>query len=240
MVTSGGFAAVYDGLRGQIGTELDVSLRTEYGSSSGGAPDSIPARLERGEPFDVVILSRPSLDRLTERGYVVADSRRDLVRSRIGMAVKAGAPKPDISTTDAFTATLMAAKSIGYSASASGAYLSTVLWPAMGLWEMLAPKSQRILSERVASVVARGEVEIGFQQISEILPIEGVDFVGPIPDALQKVTTFSAGVTTASARPEEAMRLLERLGSAAFAPQILAAGLSPVALEAVSALETLE
>ena len=234
VVTSGGFAAAYDVLKDQIEADLGISLHTEYGSSSGGSVDSIPMRLAREEDFDVIILSRSSLDKLTEKGLVDPDSRIDLVRSSTGMAVKEGADIPDISTTELFIKTLVDAESIGYSASASGTYLSTVLWPRMQLWETLEPKSTRVLSERVASVVARGELEIGFQQISEILPVEGVSFAGAIPDELQKVTTFSAGILNKASAPEHAKRLLARLSSVELAPQIEATGLSPVALEVLA------
>mgnify|MGYP000987464379 CR=1 FL=1 len=231
VVTSGGFAAAYNNLIPQIETELGIVLQTEYGASSGGAIDSIPMRLENGENFDVIILSRGSLDNLTEAGFVTSETRIDLVHSMIGMAVRAGATVPDISDVETFIQVLMDAQSIGYSASASGTYLSTTLFPDMGLWEVLEPKSNRIQSERVASVVARGDVEIGFQQISEILPIPGIIFAGAIPSELQRITTFSAGVLKSASNPEDALRLLEYLSSEAVAPAISESGLSPVVLE---------
>lgn len=232
VITSGGFAAAYNILAPQFEAAYGIRLVTAYGSSSGGAVDSIPSRLARGEPADIIILSRPSLDRLTAAGEVVAESRIDLVRSKIGMAVRAGAPKPEIDTVSGFVAALREASSIGYSASASGTYLSTRLWPEMGLWDELAPKSTRILSERVASVVARGDVEIGFQQISEILPIEGVEYAGPIPEALQKVTTFSTGLLHRATNREDAKTLMTYLSSREVAETIAKTGLAPVVLEA--------
>ena len=231
VVTSGGFAAAYNVLQEQIEADLGLELHTAYGSSSGGAEDSIPKRLERNENFDIVILSRSSLHRLTEQGYVVADSRRDLAHSKIGMAIKEGAPTADISSVESFLQTLENADSIGYSASASGTYLSKTLFPQLGIWQDIEPKSQRILSERVAAVVARGDVEIGFQQISEILPVDGVEYVGPIPEELQKVTTFSTGLLVDSRNPEDAQRLIEYLSSTELASQIAATGLLPVAAE---------
>jgi len=126
---------------------------------------------------------------------------------------------------------LLAAESIGYSASISGTYLSTELFPRLGIWEEIEPKSKRIVSERVATVVARGEVEIGFQQISEILPIEGIDLVGPIPSAVQKVSTFSAGITTRAENPEDAEALIDYLSSIEVAGTIADTGLEPVILE---------
>jgi tripartite-type tricarboxylate transporter receptor subunit TctC/ABC-type molybdate transport system substrate-binding protein len=230
VVTSGGFTAAYNILAPQFEARTGIRLVTEYGASSGGAPDSIPERLARGELFDLVILSRSSLDRLTERGDVTAESRRDLVRSSIGMAVREGATPPDISTAESFIETLRNAGSIGYSASASGTYLSKDLFPRLGLSEELEPKSRRVVSERVAAVVAKGDVEIGFQQVSEILPIEGATYVGPIPDEFQKVTTFSTGITTRAANVAGARRLIDFFSSIEVAGTIQQTGLEPFAV----------
>ena len=231
VVTSGGFAAAYNILAPQFEQETGIKLLTAYGASSGGATDSIPVRLKRGEQFDVIILSRSSLDNLTDLGKVRPDSRRDLVRSSIGMAVRSGAQLPDISTPERFIEVLIKAESIGYSASASGRYLSTVLLPRLGLWQQLQPKSVRIVSERVAAVVARGDVEIGFQQISEIIPIDGAQYVGPIPAQYQKVTTFSIGITSRAKNAGDAQRLVAYLSSPRVADQIAETGLEPVNAE---------
>ena len=231
VITSGGFAAAHDLLAPRFEAETGITLTTSRGASRGGAPDSIPSRLERGESFDVIILSRSALDGLTERGFVRPETRTDLVRSSIGMAVRQGAPAPDISTPEKLVQTMLAAKSIGYSASVSGTYLSTDLFPRIGLWERIDAKSTRIVSERVAAVVARGDVEIGFQQISEILPIAGAYYVGPIPDEYQLVTTFSAAITVRSSNAEVAQRLLDFLSSMEVAETISQTGLEPVVLE---------
>ncbi len=229
VVTSGGFAAAYDVLAPAFEAQDGIELVTERGASSGGADDSIPVRLARGEKFDVVILSRPSLDELTTRGLLRAGTDTDLARSSIGMAVRAGAPIPDISTPERFTDVLLTAKSIGYSASASGTYLSTVLFPKIGLWDEIEPKSKRIVSERVGAVVARGDVEVGFQQISEILPIHGAVLAGPIPSEYQRVETFSAGITSSSENMADAEQLIEYLSSGAVASTIESTGLEPIA-----------
>jgi len=231
VVTSGGFSAAFDALSPRFEAETGIRLLTAYGASSGGAPDSIPVRLERGEQFDVIIMSRSSLDKLVDNGAIRPDTRRDLVRSSIGMAVREGAHVPDISTADLFIDTLRNAESIGYSASVSGTYLSTVLLPRLGLWDELEPKSRRIESERVAAVVARGDVEIGFQQISELVRVEGATLVGPIPAEFQRVTTFSAGITTQTRNIGDAQRLIDYLSSADVAETITATGLEPVVLE---------
>ncbi len=234
VITSGGFAAAYNVLEPMFEAQTGIDLITSYGSSSGGAADSIPVRLQQGQRFDVLIMSQGSLDKMTDQGYVQAESRVDLVRSMIGMAVEKGAAKPDISTPENFIKVLVNADSIGYSASASGRYLSTKLWPEMGIWETIQSKSVRVLSERVATVVARGGVQIGFQQISEILPIEGADYAGPIPRSLQKVTTFSTGLTTHSTNHKDAKLLIEFLSSSAVAKTIAKTGLAPVILETPS------
>lgn len=226
--TSGGFAAAYNILAPEFEQNTGIILITAYGASSGGAPDSIPSRLSNGEAVDVIILSRSSLANLTRLAEVHPDTRVDLVHSAIGMAVRSGRPRPDISTREAFIETVLRAESIGYSASTSGTYLSTILFPQLEIWERIEPKSRRILSERVASVVARGEVEIGFQQISEILPVEGVDYVGPIPDDVQKITTFSAGITQRTQNYADAKSLIDFLSSAEVAETIAATGLIPV------------
>ena len=227
VATSGGLAAAYDLLAPRFQDETGLRLVTSYGASTGGAPDSIPARLGRGERFDVLIMSQAGLNALAARGLVRSDSRIDLASSSIGMAVREGAPVPDISTPETFVETLLAAESIGYSASVSGAYISTELLPRLGLAEQLAPKSRRIVSERVAAVVARGEIEIGFQQVSEILSIEGAAYVGPIPDEYQRVTTFSTGITTNAENPDGAQRLIDFFSSAEAASTIAETGLEP-------------
>ena len=229
VVTSGGLAAAYDALAPGFEEETGIRLVTSYGASTGGAPDSIPARLERGERFDVLIMSHAGLNVLSGRGLVRAGTELDLASSSIGMAVRQGAPVPDIGTPEAFAATLLAADSIGYSASVSGNYVSEELFPRLGLTEELAPKSRRVVSERVAAVVARGELEIGFQQVSEILSIEGATYVGPIPDEYQRITTFSAGIATEAENPDGARRLIDFLASEAAASTIAETGLNPLA-----------
>ena len=161
----------------------------------GAAHDSIPTRLGRGEKFDVLILASPALDGFIKSGAVQPGTRVDLVASVMGAVVKAGAPKPDISTMAGLKQALLNAKSVAYSASASGVYLSTELFPKMGISEQMDKTARKILSERVASVVARGEAELGFQQVSELLPIPGVEFIGELPPEAQKTVLFSAGIT---------------------------------------------
>ena len=145
------------------------------------------------------------------------------------MAVKAGAPKPDISSVAALRRALLEAKSIAYSASVSGTYLSTEVFRRLGIADQIAAKSHRIEGERVGAVVARGEAEIGFQQMSELLPVQGIEIVGTLPDAVQKISVFSAGVATHSRNPDAARELIRFLASPESAPAVSKSGLEPTA-----------
>jgi molybdate transport system substrate-binding protein len=228
VATSGAFTAAYLELVPEFERATGHTVVTAFGASMGNTPDSIPSRLQRGEHLDVVILAAPALDDLIKQGKVVAASRVDLVRSSIGLAVRAGAPKPDISSVEALTRTLLQAKSIAYSSSASGVYLSTELFQRLGIADRIMAKSRRIDSEPVAAVVARGEAEIGFQQVSELLPVKGIDYVGPLPPGAQRVTVFSAGVVAGAGKAEAARALIAFLSSAAAMPAISKSGLEPV------------
>ncbi|MBD9664160.1 substrate-binding domain-containing protein [Variovorax sp. VRV01] len=228
VMTSGGFTAAYNELRPGFERSSGRTVKTAYGASMGNAEDSIPSRLSRNEPADVVILARPALDSLVAQGKVVPGSQVDLVRSSIGFAVRKGAPKPDISTVDALKRTLLAAPSIAYSASASGTYYETELLKKLGIEERVLPKSKRILSERVGTVVARGDAALGLQQVSELLPIAGIDYIGPLPAEVQQVTVFSAGIATASKQPDAARQLIRYLNSPEAAPTIAKTGLEPL------------
>ena len=228
VVTSGAVPAAL----GELTTEFERATKnkvvTTYGASMGNAPDSIPNRLARGEAADVVILAGQALDELIAHGQVLAGSRVDLVRSSIGVAVRAGAPRPDISSVDALRRTLVGAKSIAYSSSASGVYLSTELFPRLGIADQIMTKSRRIESEPVGAVVSRGEAELGFQQISELLPVPGIDYIGPLPPGAQRVTVFAAGVASAAKAPDAARALIAFLASPAAAAGIRNSGLEPI------------
>jgi molybdate transport system substrate-binding protein len=213
VMTSGAFTAAYLELVPRFEQTTRHTVVTVFGGSMGNGPETIPNRLQRGEPADVVILAASALDELIKQGKVVPGSRVDLVRSAIGMAVRAGAPKPDISSVAALTETLLRAKSIAYSASASGVYLSTELFQRLGIADRILPKSRNAQGERVGALVARGDAEIGFQQISELLPEPGIDYVGPLPSEVQRVTVFSAGIAAGARHPEAARALVRFLAA---------------------------
>jgi molybdate transport system substrate-binding protein len=227
VMTSGGFAAPYLALvspfeRTHKHTVVTVTTSTGLGEGS------IPNRVRRGEPVDVVVLSDAAIDELIKEGRILPDSRVLLVRSGIGMAVRAGAPKPDIRSVEALKRTLLQAKSVAYSAQISGVYLSTELFPRLGIAEQLKAKSLRIERERVGAVVARGEAEIGFQQISELLPIAGIDYVGPLPADVQRITTFAAGVSVGAKSPEAGRALIRFLVSPEGKQAMLKYGMDPI------------
>jgi molybdate transport system substrate-binding protein len=225
VVTSGAFTAAYLKLVPEYERATHNKLVTEFGPSMGTTHNAIPLRLERGEAIDVVIMAAPALDNLIKQGKVRAGSRVDLVESRIGMAVKAGAPQPDISTIDALKRTLLAAKSIAYSDSASGVYLSTELFPKLGITDQIRGKSRKIEADPVGEAVARGEIEIGFQQISELRPVKGIDIVGPLPPGAQRITVFATGIPATSKHPAEAKALIQWLASPAAYSAIKESGL---------------
>ena len=228
VITSGAFTEAYKQLVPLFERESGHKVISSFGASMGNAPDAIPTRLARGEQFDIIILAGPALDGFIKEGKAVAGSRVDLVRSTIGFAVKSGAPKPDISTVPKLKQALLDAKSIAYSASASGTYFSTELVQKLGIAEQVLPKSKRILSERVGTVVARGDAELGLQQVSELVPIPGIDYIGPLPDEVQQATFFSAGIVTGAKEPEAARALIKFFTSAKAAPVIAKTGLEPV------------
>jgi molybdate transport system substrate-binding protein len=228
VMTSGAFTEALRDLATQYERVTKNTVVTTYGASMRDAPDSIPSRLRRGEPVDVVILAAQALDELIAQKQVAAGSRVDLVRSSIGIAVRAGAPRPDVSSVEALTRTLLGAKSIAYSSSASGVYLSTELFQRLGIADRIKAKSRRIESEPVGAVVARGDADIGFQQMSELLPVRGIDIIGPLPAGAQRVTVFAAGVAVAAKAPDAARTLIAFLASPAAAAAIRKSGLEPV------------
>ena len=229
VMSSGGFSAAYKILAPEFERSTGVHIDTVWGPSMGNTPGAIPVRLAKGEAADVLIMVRSSLDELAKKGEVVEGSQVDLARSRIGMAVKTGALVPDISTVEAFRRALVNAKSVAYSDSASGVYIASQLYKRLGIEKEMVAKSRQIPAEPVAQVVARGEAEIGFQQMSELQPIPGVTIVGPIPEDLQQITMFSAGVVTRSTSKGAARSLIQFLASVQACPAIKETALDPVA-----------
>jgi molybdate transport system substrate-binding protein len=232
VMISAGFYGVYAELGPVFERASGHRLVTTRGPSMGDSPEAIPARLARGEAADVVILDGGAADELGKRELVRADSKIELARSLIGMVVRAGAEKPDIGSVETLRSTLLAVKSIAVSDSGSGTYLSTTLFPRLGIADQIASKSRKVRGppsgEPVAAVVARGEAEIGFQQVSELIHVPGVTFVGTLPADVQPTIFFAGALTRTAQQPEAATALIRFLASAEAAPVILKAGLTPI------------
>jgi molybdate transport system substrate-binding protein len=232
VMISSGFHGAYSDLAPAFERASGHHLITTRGPSMGDSPEAIPARLARGETADVVILDGGAADELGKRDLTQATSKVELARSLIGMVVREGAEKPDISSVAALRSTLLAAKSIAYSDSGSGTYLSTVLFAKLGVADQIMPKSRKVRGppsgEPVAAVVARGEAEIGFQQVAELIHVPGITFVGALPAEVQPMFSFAGVLTKTPREPEAARALLAFLSSRDAAPAITKAGLMPL------------
>jgi len=227
VMSSAGFKAAYLELAAEFERATGHRIVNAWGPSMGSTPQAVPNRIARGEPVDVVIVVGEAFDNLIRDGKIVALSRADLARSLIGAAVRVDAPKPDISSVDAFKTALANAKSIAYSDSASGVYIETVLYKQLGVSEEVRAKSKMIPADPVGEIVARGDAEIGFQQISELMPVKGITLLGPIPAEIQKVTVFSAGIATGAKELDAGAALIKFLSAPAAAPIIRKTGMEP-------------
>jgi molybdate transport system substrate-binding protein len=183
-------------------------------------------RLTHDEPVDLVIMAATSIEDLIKAGKVKPGSRVDLARSGVGIAVRAGAPKPDIASADALRRALLAATGIAYSTGPSGLYLVR-LFMRLGIADDIRAKCRQVQGEPVGNVVARGEAAIGFQQVSELLPVKGIDYLGPLPAEIQQVTTFAAGLPVHAKENEAAHALIQFLRSPAAASVFRKSGMEP-------------
>jgi len=184
-------------------------------------------RLADGETYDLLIMSSSSIDELIKSGKIVRGSRVDFAKSGVGVAVRKGAPKPDISSTEALKKTLLAAKSIGYSTGPSGNYIVS-LFEKMGIGDQVKPKlKQTPTGVFVGSIIASGDVEIGFQQVSELMHFAGIDYLGPLPADVQYITIFSSGVDAGAKQEDAAKALVKFITAPAAAAVIKKHGLEP-------------
>ena len=184
----------------------------------------IMTRLKEGEIVDLVIVSSKAVDELMKLGIVAGGKRFDLAQCGVGVAVKAGAPRPDLSSGEALKRAVLAAKTIVYSHGPSGVYLEG-LFKRMGIADAIASKVTRVQGEPAGALVARGEAELGFQQVCELLPVPGLDLVGPLPPDVQEITIFSAGVHSRAKEPQAAQALVDFFKAPAAAPVIKAKGM---------------
>ncbi len=232
VITSGAFAAALKELVPLYERQHQVSVELAFGSSIGAAHDSIPTRLSQGEKFDVFVLAESALDNFIATGHIKNNSKVNLVSSQIAAAVRQGDPEPDISTLAALKHTLLTVGRVAYSASASGTYLSTELFPQLGIADEMAVKAKKIFSERVGTILIRNEADLGFQQLSELLPIAGIKILGDLAPEAQRSFFFSAGIGSDTQKEMQARHLVEFLSSAEAASHIQKTGLKPVLAKA--------
>jgi len=206
----------------------DVTLDVKAAPPRGPSPLAIPNRLDRNEDADVVLTEGVTMDRLIAQGRVEKSTRVDLGKSFIALAVTDGAVKPDIGSMEAFRETLLNACSVAYSGSSGGAYLSQWLFPHMALEPGFKLKSRAVADEAVGEVVARGEAQLGVQQLSKLIAVPGIDIVGLIPDKAQQMILYSGAVLKSSPHPIEAKALLDYMGSAKGRAAIEQSGLKPI------------
>jgi molybdate transport system substrate-binding protein len=185
-------------------------------SEAAGGVD-VAKRVRAGEAVDVVILSSTAIDSLVAAGSLLPDSRVDLVKSGVSIAVRAGAQRPDVASEEAVKRAVLAARTLSYSTGPSGVYLEKLF----ERWGILAQIRERIVvpppGVPVGSLVASGQVELGFQQLSELMSLPGIEVIGPLPPGIQTITVFSGGISSGCARPEAARALLTYLASPSVA-----------------------
>jgi len=214
-----------------IVTDLAEQFRQETGTTvtfSFGTAGQTRQKLLSGEPVDVVILTDAGIDDMIRQGALASGSRADLARTGMGVGVREGAPKPDITTSEAFKTTLLKAKSLVYvdpaQGATSGVHFKSVL-ERLGIADAVRSKTQLVSGGYPAEKVASGEAELVVHQISEIVPVKGVTLVGPLPPDFQKVTVYSAGLAARSPSPGAARAFVAFLTRPAFKPKLAAAGL---------------
>jgi len=222
------------GISSMATRQVLAELVREYEGVSGrrvdiesvGGVDAI-RRVQEGEPFDIVVLAADAIDRLAVGGRIDPASRVDLARSGVAIAVAADAPRPEIGTEAALRDAILAARSIGYSTGPSGSHLSR-LFERWDIAEIIAPRIvQAPPGVPVGMLVARGDVELGFQQLSELMHLPGIDVIGSLPPEVQIITVFSAAICTASRQQDASRALLSFLASPGAGPAKLRHGMEP-------------
>lgn len=224
VLTSKGFDAPYEALLPEFEKNTGISVTTTIGQSQGSGPAVIGAQLRRGVPADIVIMAREGLNELIADGRIVAGSDVNLAQTPLGLSQRAGMPKPDVTTVEAFKQLLVRAKSVTFPSSTTGIYLATKLFPQLGIAGEMAGK---ITHSGVADV-AKGNVEYAIQPVSELLHIPGTDFVGTIPAEIQYISVFSIAIVAATKEPEAAKRLIDFLQSPTALKAIRYSGMEPL------------
>ncbi len=227
VLISGGFSGPYEQLLPEFERMTGIQVTTGSGSSQGSGPQTIAAQLARGVPTDVVILSREGLTALIAANRIAAGTDADLARTPLGVAVRAGAPKPDVSTVEAFKQVVLKAKFVAVPSSTSGIFLTKDVFPRLGVADKIKVK----LTPRgtgATAMVAAGEADIALMPVSEIVHAPGVDLAGTLPEEIQLNQVFSAAVVAGSKEVEAAKRLIAFLASERASAAIRSGGMEPL------------
>jgi molybdate transport system substrate-binding protein len=228
VLASGAFTGAFQKIIPRFEQKSGHTVVFASGPSFGATAHAIPVRVAAGEASDVLIMVRSSLDALVAKGHYEAAYRTDLVQSRIGVGVKAGASKPDITTVDALRRTLLAAKTIGYSEGASGAFISTELLARLGVADQVAASLRKVTGELVGEAIARDEIELGLQQVSEMLSVPGVALVGPLPEEVQKASVMTAALNAKTRQAQAARAFIDFLATPEARADFTGSGLDPI------------
>ena len=227
VLISGGFSSAYREVLPEFERATGITVSTGSGASQGTGQQTIAAQLQRGVPADVVILSREGLADLTAAGRIVAGTDVDLARAPLAAAVRAGAPKPDVSTVESLKRTLLSAKTVVVPGSTAGIYVTTKLLPQLGIADRISIK----VTERgaqAAAMVAAGDADIVIQPVSELMNVPGIEVVGRIPNDVQLIQTFAAAMAVGAKEPAAGRRLIEFLASERVSAAIAKNGMEPV------------
>ena len=226
VIISGGFSTAYRQLVPEFEKTTGISVTTGSGASQGKGPTTIASQLERGEPFDVVIMSREGLEELVKAGRILAGSDADLATAALGAAVRSGAQKPDVTTVEGFKRTLLGAKVVAVPQSTSGIYLVKTVFPKLGIADRINVRMYDRGSQSAAAVV-NGEADIAVQPVSELISVQGIDYAGRLADELQLIQMFSAAIVQGSKQADAAKRLIQFLSSDRAAAAIRKNGMEP-------------
>ena len=228
VMISGGFSGPYEQLLPEFERTTGIKVTTGSGSSQGTGPQTIGAQLARGVPTDVVILSREGLNELVAADRIAAGTDLDLARTPLGLAVRAGAPKPDVSTVEAFKRVVLQAKVVAVPSSTSGIFLTADVFPRLGIADRInAKRAPR--GAAAAAMVATGEADIAVLPVSEILHAPGIDFAGTLAEEIQLNQVFAAAIVAGAKEVESAKRLIAFLGSERASGAIRSGGMEPLA-----------
>ena len=224
VILSGGFTAAYKDVLPEFEKTSGIKVTTTNGASQGNGPNTIGAQLRRGQPADMVIMNKAGLVDLIAEGKIAKGTEVDLARTLLAVAIRSGAPKPDIGTLDAFKKTLLSAKSVSVDASTSGIYMTTKAFPRLGIAKEMEGKTIK----EGAPAVASGKADIAVMLVSEILPVKGAEVVGTVPAEIQEPSIFSAAVVAGAKEAEAGKKLISFLASQNAAAAITRSGMEPI------------